>query len=149
MGVLRDKVDAGVGYAANARTQMLWAKTHLKNAGTHIAAQEWVEARVDLDNCANNLGSVASYAWYTNWATNSMVTQWRNALYWIDDNWPIANGNGVTMDAILTAMISADPDEFRKFIGIVDGYRVALWDAPFNENYYAALAQGFKEQSAW
>jgi len=53
-------------------------------------------------------------------------------------------GNGeVTMDAVLTAMITADFDELRKFIGLVDAYRVALWNEPFNAEFYAALARGF------
>ncbi|GAH50724.1 unnamed protein product, partial [marine sediment metagenome] len=37
-----------------------------------------------------------------------------------------AGGNGVTMSAILSAMIAADFDEFQTFVGIVDGYRAAL-----------------------
>jgi len=63
---------------------------------------------------------------------------------WINDNWP-SNGVGeVTMDAILNAMLAADFDELQKFIGIVDAYRVAIWNAPFNADFYAALARGFQ-----
>ncbi|GAI62812.1 unnamed protein product [marine sediment metagenome] len=51
--------------------------------------------------------------------------------------------NGVTMSAILSAMIAADFDDFQAFVGIVDGYRAALWNKPFNAEYYAALARGF------
>lgn len=50
---------------------------------------------------------------------------------------------GVTMDAILSAMITADFDELQKFTGLVDAYRVALWNEPFNADFYAALARGF------
>lgn len=49
----------------------------------------------------------------------------------------------VTMDDILSAMIAADFNDFQKFIGIVDAYRVALWNEPFNAEFYAALARGF------
>lgn len=49
----------------------------------------------------------------------------------------------VTMDAILSAMITADFADFQTFVGIVDGYRAALWNEPFNVEYYAALARGF------
>jgi len=49
----------------------------------------------------------------------------------------------ITMDAILSAMITADFDELQQFIGIVDAYRVSLWNEPFNAEFYAALARGF------
>lgn len=66
------------------------------------------------------------------------------SLHWIDDN--IGGGGGeVTMDAILTAMLAAEYDEIQQFVGIVDAYRVALWDTWFNTEFYAALARGFKE----
>jgi len=51
----------------------------------------------------------------------------------------------VTMDAVLSAMITADFDELQKFIGIVDAYRVSLWNKPFNVDFYAALTRGFSE----
>lgn len=141
MGTLRDLVDAGVTHAATARTKMLWAKTHLKNAATHIAAQEWVLARADFDSCAESLGDAAGSAWYTNWHSESLVAQWRDALYWIDDNWP--NGE-VTMDAMLNAMLNATRSQLTEWMGITDAYKVAVWDEWFNAEHYAALARGFK-----
>jgi hypothetical protein len=53
------------------------------------------------------------------------------------------------MDAILNAMLDATPSQYTKFIGIVDAYRVALWNAPFNADFYAALAQGFIGKGPW
>jgi len=47
------------------------------------------------------------------------------------------------MDSILTAMITADFDQLRKFTGLADAYRVAVWNEPFNAEFYAALARGF------
>ena len=142
MGTLRDLVDAGIGYAALARTKMLTARTHLKNAAAHIAAEEWVAARVDFDNAADSLGDAAGSAWYTNWHSESLVAQWRDALYWLDDNWP--NGE-VTMDAILNAMLLADFAQLTEWMGITDAYKIAVWNAPFNAEHYAALARGFRE----
>jgi len=51
----------------------------------------------------------------------------------------------VDMDAIINAMLVATFDELQKFIGIEDAYRVALWNAPFNAEFYAALARGFQK----
>ena len=66
------------------------------------------------------------------------------SLHWIDDEWSTGNGD-VTMDAILTAMLAAEFDEIQQLVGIVDAYRVALWDTWFNTEFYAALARGFKQ----
>lgn len=54
-------------------------------------------------------------------------------------------GGGVTMDDMLNAMLTATFEQLTDFMGITEAYRVAVWDAPFNEEFYAALARGFKE----
>lgn len=63
------------------------------------------------------------------------------ALDYLNDN---IGGGEVTMAAILTAMMAATADEITEFMGITQAYKVAVWDAPFNEEFYAALARGFK-----
>ena len=62
-------------------------------------------------------------------------------LDYLNDN---IGGNGITMDDILNEMMSATPEQITKFMGITQAYKVAVWDAPFNEEFYAALARGFK-----
>jgi len=54
-----------------------------------------------------------------------------------------AMGGGVTMDAMLNAMLSATFAELTKFVGLTEAYNVAVWNAPFNADFYAALARGF------
>lgn len=49
----------------------------------------------------------------------------------------------ITMDAILSAMLTSDIGQIEYFVGLVDAYRVALWNKPFNAEFYAALARGF------
>ncbi|GAI68032.1 unnamed protein product [marine sediment metagenome] len=72
------------------------------------------------------------------------INYWQSHLYESIYWGAKGNGaNGVTMSAILSAMIAADFDDFQSFVGIVDGYRAALWNKPFNAEYYAALARGF------
>lgn len=53
-------------------------------------------------------------------------------------------GAAVDMNAILNAMLLAKYDELQKFVGIEDAYRSAIWDQPFNAQFYAALANGFR-----
>ncbi len=57
------------------------------------------------------------------------------------------SAGGITMDDILNNMLSASFEQLQKFIGIEDAYRVALWNAPFNSEFYSALARGFQKWS--
>ncbi len=60
-----------------------------------------------------------------------------------------AGGGGeVTMAAILSEMMAASFEELTSFMGITQAYKVAVWDAPFNEEFYAALAREFKTWGA-
>lgn len=61
---------------------------------------------------------------------------------WEYDNEPAGE---LTMDAILNTMLVADPDEVMRFVGLVDAYRQSIWNQPFNQEMYAALARGFME----
>jgi len=51
----------------------------------------------------------------------------------------------VTMGAILSAMLQANPNQVRYFVGLVDAYRQSIWNQPFNEEFFAALARGFEQ----
>ncbi len=62
-----------------------------------------------------------------------------NAWYW-------AHQSALTMDTLLNTMLTADISQLTQFIGIEDAYRSAIWDQPFNAQFYAALAQGFRSQ---
>jgi len=50
----------------------------------------------------------------------------------------------VTMDAILSVMVTATDSQLMNFIGLVDAYRQSLWNKDFNAEYFAALARGFE-----
>ncbi len=69
-------------------------------------------------------------------------------LQYINDNAFNGGGGGVTMGDILSEMMSASFEEITQFMGITQAYQVAVWDAPFNEEFYAALARGFKTWGA-
>lgn len=64
------------------------------------------------------------------------------AIYWASTG---GGGGGVTMDDIINEMLAATFPQLTKFIGIVDAYRLALWNAPFNAEFYASLARGFQQ----
>jgi len=50
----------------------------------------------------------------------------------------------VTMDSLLSVMVTATDSELMNFIGLVDAYRQSLWNKEFNAEYFAALARGFE-----
>ena len=51
----------------------------------------------------------------------------------------------LTMGDLLSTMLGADPSEVTYFVGLVDAYRQAIWNKPFNAEFFAALAQGFMQ----
>jgi len=54
-------------------------------------------------------------------------------------------GDAVNMDTILSAMVTATPDQVMYFVGLEDAYRQSIWTQPFNVEYFAALARGFAQ----
>lgn len=50
----------------------------------------------------------------------------------------------LTMAAIIVTMLSANPKQVEYFVGLVDAYRQSIWNRPFNQDFYAALARGFE-----
>ncbi len=51
----------------------------------------------------------------------------------------------LTMDSLLSTMLTATPEQLQYFVGLVDAYRQSLWNRPFNAEFYAALARGFEQ----
>ena len=108
-------------------------------AAAQCRAESWSGLAVAFDNMCVHTQNIRSY--FMGGSPNIYSAMY-NAMHWIDVNWP--DGAEVNMDAILNAMLASDFDNLQKFIGIVDAYRVSLWNAPFNADFYAALARGFQ-----
>ena len=135
VGRLLDELDVALGKG-------LTAKNYLDVAGDFLVAGDSVSAGTALINSATWLGDFVSHLCrYKSWLYN--VTYYEKACWeWVDVNWPTATT--LTMDDILNEMLSASFEQLTKFMGITQAYKVAVWDAPFNEEFYAALARGFK-----
>lgn len=71
------------------------------------------------------------------------ASDWNISGHYMSIYYAGTGGGGVDMDGILNAMLAASFDDLRQFIGIEDAYRTALWNQPFNAEFYAALARGF------
>lgn len=138
---LKSYIDLGYSQGLNAFTYFLNARNHLYAAGDYIANQQWALAKSALYSSADDFGTASGYLLQDDVWVKGLRRHWKDALYWIGNNWP--TGVTVTMADILNCMLGAKFDELQKFIGIEDAYRVALWNAPFNADFYAALARGF------
>ena len=93
---------------------------------------------IGANNMAIDMGAVRN-----NWGSGSSTLGGRLLSMFDYLNANIGGGE-VTMATILTAMRDAKPDEMQEFIAIVDGFRVAIWDRPYNETFYASLAHELK-----
>lgn len=110
------------------------------NLGNQIASEAWPAAQQACFDLGNAFYPDVAYPLCH---SSGIKGDLYDCLHWIDDN--IGGGGEVTMDTILTAMVSANFDELQKFVGVVDAYRVAIWNAPFNAEFYGALARGFQQ----
>jgi len=88
--------------------------------------------RIDLGAVRNNWGA----------GTSTLQGRLLSMFDYLNDN---IGGGEVDMPSILTAMLAATPEEIQQFIGIVDAFRVSIWNRPYNEEFYAALARGFAQ----
>jgi len=74
-------------------------------------------------------------------ATDFYHSPLSEAVYWASQGGTPAS---ITMSDILDVMVTATPNELQYFIGLVDAYRQSLWNKPFNQEFFAALARGFE-----
>jgi len=123
------KVGTAVSFHSLARMQF--------DAGGYNAA---------LDYLIDSVGEIAAYMSYALTYTSGGVTKYYliNALMQLPE-YTQTPAYELTMASLLTTMLSADPSEVLYFVGLVDAYRQSVWNRPFNQEFYAALARGFME----
>lgn len=119
---------------------MFTVSDNLVSGGYNISIENFGQAYYEFQAAAVFL----DYAVLHLYNGSSFADALYSALNWIDTNWPEGNGGEVTMDSIIYAMLRANPDEVDYFVGLVDAFRISIWDKPFNQEFYRALAEGFK-----
>lgn len=136
-------IDNAYAQAGSCYTDWYNAGNNLTNAGDQIFANNWANARDQLHIAGQRMRDAAVHFGQDSFWGHGFRAYWYDACNWINDNWP--SGATVDMDAILNAMLAATFEQLKSFVGITDAYRTAIWEAPFNQEYYAALARGFRE----
>ena len=91
-----------------------------------------------ISQIQNFLQTLTTHSWST-WQGSGLF----ESLYWLDQEHAAGGEYELTMADILSVMLSATDEEYAKFIGLVDAYRIGLWNKPFNSEFYAALGRGF------
>ncbi len=106
----------------------------------------WTDWYVPNDHAAlaHALNAITSAVWIGYRDTTGHADMTDNfANVWLFDYIYPKLAGAIDMDDILSAMVAADYDELQYFVGLTDAYKVAIWNQPFNAEFYAALARGF------
>lgn len=115
---------------------------HCYNLQTYLAAEGNPNSATAAGGMAIDLQRM-----FAHWATGTTSIKYNLiwALDYINNNASFTGPGSFDMATMLSAMLEATFSELTSFMGITQAYKVAVWDAPFNEEYYAALARGFRE----
>ena len=101
----------------------------------------WAAARADFDAAAENVsGFGQNITVYAGGATNYLCP---NILLALNAKIDALATPEITMSDIIYAMLTAKPDEIMYFVGLCDAYRQSIWNDPYNQEFFAALARGF------
>jgi hypothetical protein len=136
-------IDGGYDAGGLGHPALQSACNQLGIAGDKIELGDWPAARTALHNSGYFLNIFGEYLLADSWPSIGLRGHWRDALYWINNAWPTEYK--LTMSDVLDVMTQANPVELEYFIGLVDAYRIALWDKPYPVEFYRALGEGFKE----
>jgi len=132
-------------YYSQYSYQLTQARNKIASVGGNMTALEYlitwedpVNGPIQWNRFTTNLTAFMRWAIASNWVPDQFPQL--KFMYNEYDYW----GGALDMDTLLTAMISATYEQLQSFIGIEDAYRSAIWDQPFNAQFYAALANGFR-----
>lgn len=70
------------------------------------------------------------------------LNTWEEGMY--NNLMYYAGKGGVDMQGIIDAMMDAEFAQLKHFIGIEDAYRAAIWDQPFEAEFYADLVRNWR-----
>jgi len=126
-------------YDTNGWNAVFGAGSMLVQAGN---INQWDAARNSVAEAGSRLENACHNMIGPPFVTNAQYYLY-DILLKIYQYWP--SGGTVDMDAILNAMLAAKFDQLQKFIGIEQAYMAAIWNAPFNADFYAALARGWRQ----
>lgn len=114
------------------------ADTFFADAGFKWIQQDYEGALLEVINGCHILVNACQFI-------ANVGTPWANGdvIPWYVRN--CAGGAGLDMSELIGVMLLANPSEIEYFVGLSDAYRQSIWNRPFNQEMFAALARGFEE----
>lgn len=144
--LLKNYIDLGYLDGAYAYADILNAQADLVLAGNYIEAEEWALANGSIRDAASLIATFASSLLSDDIWKEGLRGHWRDALYWINDNWPSNGPAEVTMQAILDAMWGSIGGQTMTFISYIDAMRGSISEKTVFEPYLASYMRHFLEQ---
>lgn len=144
--VLKNFIDLGYDDGGYAYSDFLNARNRLYYAADHIASQNWSDAKDELYLAADYFGSAASDLLRDNIWGEGLRGHWKDAFYWINDNWP-SDGDDytLTMSKMLTAMWESYDWEVLLFITRIDAMRGSISEKTVTDQAMADQLRHFLE----
>lgn len=106
------------------------------NYGIHAFDQEW---RTHIKTMVTSVENIISFLIHGNYLNRHPF----RLPYFLTN---CVGGEEIDMSAILTAMENAEPHQPLLFVGLTEAYYASVWNASFDENFYAELV---KKWSIW
>ena len=143
MAIYTNFDDAWAAYSSVYDSMSTTYQTFFNHLVSLYSASSWTVLRTLTYQCFQDLSAILIQH-IGNINTNS---DYHTSPHYMTDYfaWSEAPPAEVTMDAILAAMVTATIEELTDFIGYEDAYRQAIWNRPFNVEYFAALARGWTQ----
>lgn len=123
--------DDHVAYAWEYR---YYAFEHWESNQDHAAIEDLLTAVYQL--IFSNLDLIDNYSPYAN---GGAVYHFLNKY-----TWPYVQPAVVDMDSILVAMFDVSPHQIMLFEAYTQAYKASIWNAPFDEEYHAALVRKWR-----
>lgn len=109
---------------------------HMSDAWSHWWSNQ---DHLAIEDILNGLSDANAAAGYAGWGYDPFP--YEGPWWWYFTN--CIEGGTITMADVINVMESASNDELKTFIGLVDAYRISLWNKPFESEFFAAIARGF------
>lgn len=142
--LLKNYIDLGFVDGGDASVHLNEARNWILYAAGYIGDQEWALAEDALTTVSNELGYLDAYLLADDEFNEGLRGHWKDALYWVNDNWP-TNGPPaeVTMDAILAALWASAEWQTLLFVTRIDAMRGSISEKTVTEKAMADQLRHF------
>ena len=140
---LENFIDWGYSDGGTALAYLSSARNHLYYAADSIEAEDWIAAKGHLYDSADDFGLFDKYLLQDDVFYKGLRKDWRDALYYINDNAVFNGAAEIDMNAILDAMWASADWQTLVFISYVDAMRGSVSEKTVTEQSMANYLRHF------